>query len=172
MKRACFVCLFSLLNATCLWSQSKPVSVISPTARIGSAISASQPDPKAQARILDSYGKLPLSFEANRGQADGRVKFLSRTGAYSLFLTGDEAVFTLRGKPAKKGKGMDPARPVSAKEMLASAPLGLARVLRMKLRHANSAAKVTGVDELAGTSNYFIGNDPAKWRTNVPPTRR
>ena len=37
----------------------------------------------------------------------------------------------------------------------------------MKLRNANPAAKVTGVDELAGTSNYFIGNDPAKWRTNV-----
>ena len=41
-------------------------------------------------------------------------------------------------------------------------------VLRMKLRDANPAAKVTGLDELAGTSNYFIGNDPAKWRTNVP----
>ena len=41
-------------------------------------------------------------------------------------------------------------------------------VLRMKLRNANPAAKVTGVDELAGTSNYFIGNDPTKWRTNVP----
>jgi hypothetical protein len=38
----------------------------------------------------------------------------------------------------------------------------------MKLRNANLAAKVTGQDELAGTSNYFTGNDPAKWRTNVP----
>jgi len=37
----------------------------------------------------------------------------------------------------------------------------------MKLRHANPAAKVTGADQLAGTSNYFIGNDPAKWRSNV-----
>jgi hypothetical protein len=41
-------------------------------------------------------------------------------------------------------------------------------VLRMKLRNANASAKVTGVDELAGTSNYFIGNDPAKWQTSVP----
>ena len=41
-------------------------------------------------------------------------------------------------------------------------------VLRMKLRNANPAAKVTGVNELAGKSNYFIGNDPAKWRTDVP----
>ena len=27
---------------------------------------------------------------------------------------------------------------------------------------------MTGLDELPGKSNYFIGNDPAKWRTNVP----
>jgi len=27
---------------------------------------------------------------------------------------------------------------------------------------------VTGLDELAGTSNYFIGNNPVKWQTNVP----
>jgi hypothetical protein len=41
-------------------------------------------------------------------------------------------------------------------------------VLRMKLLHANPAAKVTGTDELPGTSSYFIGNDPKKWRSNVP----
>ena len=38
----------------------------------------------------------------------------------------------------------------------------------MKLVNANPAAKVTGIDELPGKSNYFIGNDPKKWRTNVP----
>jgi hypothetical protein len=37
----------------------------------------------------------------------------------------------------------------------------------MKLRDANPAAKVTGIDELAGTSNYFIGNDPKKWHSHV-----
>jgi Bacterial Ig-like domain (group 3)/Beta-propeller repeat len=168
MKRACFVCLFSLLSTTCVLSQSHSVSAVNPAASIVSPAAVSQPDNKAQARILDSYGKLPLSFEANQGQADAKVKFLSRTGSYSLFLTGDEAVFTLRGKQAKKGKGTASAVPLSAKEMRASAPEGPGPVLCMKLRHANPAAKITGVDELAGTSNYFIGNDPAKWRTNVP----
>ena len=38
----------------------------------------------------------------------------------------------------------------------------------MKLRDVNPSARVTGMEELAGTSNYFIGNDPAKWRSNVP----
>jgi hypothetical protein len=38
----------------------------------------------------------------------------------------------------------------------------------MRLAGANQNAKATGLDELPGKSNYFIGNDPAKWRTNVP----
>ena len=50
--------------------------------------------------------KLPLSFEVNLGQTDAHVKFLSRGRGYSLFLTGDEAVLTLRNAGQNpKGKG-------------------------------------------------------------------
>jgi hypothetical protein len=37
----------------------------------------------------------------------------------------------------------------------------------MKLVGANPHPKVSGLDQLLGKSNYFIGNDPKKWRTNV-----
>ena len=40
--------------------------------------------------------------------------------------------------------------------------------LRMKLVGANRAATVAHADELAGKVNYFIGNDPTRWRTNIP----
>src|SRR2546428_5573680 len=50
-------------------------------------------------QVLAAYGKVPLSFEANRGQADPQVKFLSRGSGYTLFLTGDEAVFALASPP-------------------------------------------------------------------------
>ena len=90
MRRTCFVCLFLVLTTAVLLSQSNPVPLSSTT----------KADPKVQAKILDQYGKLPLSFEANHGQADARVKFLSRTGGYTLFLTGDEAMLTLNGKKA------------------------------------------------------------------------
>ena len=59
---------------------------------------SSQPDAAAQTRVVVDYGKLPLAFEANHGQTDAQVKFLSRTSAYSRFLTGDEAVLTLNAK--------------------------------------------------------------------------
>src|SRR5208283_3309800 len=123
-------------------------------------------NPKAQAQILESYGKLPLSFEENQGQTDARVKFLSRTGAYSLFLTRDEAVLTLRGNQPDTNKAKIAGITLSPRSKVAAPKAG--GVLRMRLRRANPAAKVTGLDELPGKSNYFLGNDPGKWRTNVP----
>ena len=66
--------------------------------------------------IVKAYGKLPLSFEANRGQTDGQVKFLSRGGGYTLFLTPDQAVLSLR-KPippseSPRKRGEDGSLPV------------------------------------------------------------
>ena len=49
---------------------------------------------------METYGRLPLSFEANHGQTDGSVKFLSRGSGYTLFLTANEAVLALQ-KPQK-----------------------------------------------------------------------
>ena len=40
---------------------------------------------QAKKRIVSEYGKLPLSFEANWGQSDSQVKFLSRGRGYTLF---------------------------------------------------------------------------------------
>jgi hypothetical protein len=55
-----------------------------------------------RARMLEAYGNLPLSFEINEGQTDPRVEFLSR-GGYSLFLTANEVLLTLRkGSPPPK----------------------------------------------------------------------
>ena len=45
-------------------------------------------------------------------------------------------------------------------------------VLRMKLVGANSAPKIEGSDQLPGKSNYFIGNDPSKWRRGIPQYAR
>ena len=37
----------------------------------------------------------------------------------------------------------------------------------MKLLGANTSADVIGLEQLPGEVNYFIGNDPKKWRTNI-----
>jgi len=38
----------------------------------------------------------------------------------------------------------------------------------MKLLGANLDAEVSGLEQLPGKVNYFIGNDSKKWRTDVP----
>ena len=44
--------------------------------------------PRSNAQWAHLYAALPLSFEANRGQTDPSVSFLSRGRGYALFLTG------------------------------------------------------------------------------------
>src|SRR5437899_9675053 len=113
--------------------------------------------------LLEAYGKLPLSFEANDGQADPQVKFLSRGRGYTLFLTSTEAVLVLReGGSARNVAGGPPA----AKRERGKALRG--NVLRIRFVGANPVPAVAGVGELPGRSSYFVGNDPKKWRANVP----
>jgi hypothetical protein len=165
MKRVPCICLIPFLTATFLLAPSHQVSLASPNPKVAAPISSSPADPKAERRILESYGKLPLSFEANRGQADGRVEFLSRTSGYSLFLTGDEVVLALSGKTVDTRQAKIAGSGHAPKPGMGASKGG---VLRMRLCNVNPAARATGIDELPGTSNYFIGNDPAKWRTKVP----
>jgi hypothetical protein len=121
---------------------------------------------KQIANVADHYGKLPLSFEANDGQTDRRVKFLARGNGYSLFLTGKEAVIALRkAVPQPEGKNGMPGRQRVEPQKEEGAG---GTVVRMELVGANAAPRVAGAEELPGKVNYFIGNDPAKWRTNVP----
>jgi hypothetical protein len=165
VKSVRIIGLFVVLAGTRVLSQLNPVPLLSQPAVVKDRLPAglSRPDPEVQGKTVESYGKLPLSFEANQGQTDAKVKFLSRGSGYTLFLAGDEAVFTLRGKKAKNDTPLVSGR-------LQPRPLELTTnaVLRMKLVKANPAAKVTGEEELPGKSNYFIGNDAKKWRSNVP----
>jgi len=134
--RALFVT--GLITATSFTASSAEIASTSPKA------STAQ-----KARIAEDYGRLPLSFEANTGQVDRSVRFLSRGSGYGLYLTGNQAVLTLR-KP----------RP--------SQESALSDVLRMQLAGVSGRTEPMGEERLPGTTNYFIGNDPARWHTGVP----
>jgi Beta-propeller repeat/FG-GAP-like repeat len=132
------------------------------------AISATHiTDRSASARLVESYGKLPLSFEANQGQTNGEVKFLSRGKGYTMFLTADGAVMKLR-VPGKENKQSGAVREAALKCRERGIETERSAVLRVKLVGANREARVEGAEELPGRSNYFLGNDPSQWRINVP----
>lgn len=107
-------------------------------------LSASDLDPTfgGQAQLSQVYGELPLSFEANQGQTDKQVNFLSRGNGYTLFLTPGEAVLSLAAGEENN-------------------------VVRMRIVGANPDAQPVGLEMQSGQTNYLVGSDPSQWRTEV-----
>ena len=149
----------------------------------GRAVRTIEAFPRTKVGLVESYGKLPLAFEVNRGQVSSQVIFLSRSSDYNVFLTSDEMVLSLR-KPGVTDANWNQTkgeRNVSRTEKWRRAhsdSRSLPRsftppaIVRMKLIGANRRAEVTGIDKLPGKSNYFIGNDPTKGRSEFRITAR
>jgi len=120
-------------------------------------------DASARAGMMESFGRLPLAFEANAGQVDATVKYLSRGRGYTLFLAAGEAVLSLQASRADKGRRVGGREA----EVAESAPAPAAAV-RTKFVGSLGDARYEGEEMLEGKSNYFLGNDPAQWHTDVP----
>jgi streptogramin lyase len=102
-----------------------------------------KPPTAAKAQINASYGRLPLSFEPNRGQADRAVDFVARGAGYAVYLSRGSAVLTLTS-----------------------------RSLSLTLVGAASSPQVSGQQELAGKANYLIGKKASDWKVGVPTFAR
>src|SRR5947209_16300703 len=140
MKRICLLLCLSLAAA--------PVMAVTEQAKPGD-------------RAIAAFGNLPLYFEANHGQADTSVQFLSRGRGYSFFLSPTEAVMALtQPKPAKENPS--PMRAHRSRPLAATT-----RVIHMRFDGANPQARMTGAEELPGKINYLLGSDEALWRRNI-----
>ena len=116
-----------------------------------------------RARVNEAFGKLPLSFEANRGHASENVKFVSRGNGYSLLLSSTDATLMLNATPGSSLGSR--VKTIGGQCQVGDVQVG---ALRMKLVGARSSARLMGLDELPGKSNYFIGDDKSRWLANVP----
>lgn len=99
--------------------------------------------------IAENLQKLPLAFEKNQGQAHRSIDFLARGGGYSVFLSHGNARLAL---------GHDKSAGLVAVDL--------------RLLGANRDLKAAACKALPGIVNYFIGNDPARWRADIPTCGR
>ena len=106
------------------------------------------------ASSIEDYSRIPLHFEANKGQVNESVQFLARGQGYNLYLTDGEATLVL-------------SKPVTA-QPFAGEQDPTYSMLHMQLLGANPGLTVVGQEKLPGIVNYFIGNDPEQWQTNIP----
>ena len=96
-------------------------------------------DNTATKPLIADYTR-PLSFEPNRGQTDKQLDFLAHGSGYGLFLSHAEAVMALE-------RGV---------------------TIRMRPVGADPSASADAIEQQPSKSNYFIGNIPERWHTNVP----
>jgi uncharacterized repeat protein (TIGR01451 family) len=190
--QACVVVVCLALGLAAAWhltgraARPAPAAAASRVTGAEAAADVRQPAEKEKetrrVRAVESYGKLPLRFEANAGQTDGRVKFVARGQGYALFLTPNEAVLRLARQRAGRTKAGQPPLlapdsradfagfNVSLRDSLSderAAGDDASAVLTMRVAGANPAPRVSGLERLAGESHYLIGDDSRRWRTGV-----
>lgn len=135
------------------------------------ALSAQQ-----RARVHAQLDALPLAFEANQGQLDPQVKYMARGNGYKLLLTKSRAIINVAASRANS----------EVREMMLHKRLGAARTrallkkrnfaveksssvaLNMNFLGANHDAQLLAHGQQSGRVNYFSGNDPRNWHSNIP----
>jgi Bacterial Ig-like domain (group 3)/Beta-propeller repeat len=110
--------------------------------------SLNQPSEAERTAAQRKFDLLPLRFEPNRGQSSSNAKFLAQGRGFCALFNENEAEFLFAGHAAKRG------------------------FLRVTLVKASTNAAVSGERLLPGTVNYFIGDDPEKWHTELPTFER
>ena len=141
--------------------------VLGPVFSIEAAVPPASPASAtvSKPQITATMMRMPLQFEANHGQVDAQVQFLARGTSYTLFLTQTESVMVLQQRDAPAAK--EPLVLIDPPAVPDAAPMKQS-IVRMTLEGANPSPAIDGMEPLPGIVNYFIGNDPAKWRTNIP----
>ncbi len=115
---------------------------------LGGAPSVAPPAPATGApQTARDYGQLPLSFERNRGQAGAGVDYLARTTTGSFMLGASGATVRLSGSGGHEA------------------------TLGMRLPGA-SPGEPRALHRLPGRVNYLVGDQPSRWRTDIPTSGR
>jgi len=109
---------------------------------------ATAPAATPDARIVaEEYGKLPLSFEPVSGGT--APVFIARTAGGTVRL-GETLELRLQPRPQQTAAPEAPS------------------ILRIAPQGARRGVRPRAMGELNGKSNFFLGDDPRHWRTDVP----
>ncbi|MCH7948146.1 MAG: hypothetical protein IIC66_10155, partial [candidate division Zixibacteria bacterium] len=124
-------------------------------------------------QLTRSIASMPLAFTANQGQWDDKVQFRANAGGATMWFASDGAYYQFTRKIESKDSrsisvvekrfGMMPdqlmdRQPDSIETMM----------IKATFVGANPNPQMIGVDMMDYKCNYFIGNDPNEWQTDVP----
>jgi Beta-propeller repeat len=125
-------------------SVSSNVSALSlPASAAGTQTATSNAQEKTKQRAAGAYGKLPLAFVQNRGQANKRVRYYVQGAGHSFYFTPDKTVLSF----TKKEKGI---------------------ALHLTPLSASPNTRLVARERAPGKVNYLIGSEHHR---NLPTYR-
>lgn len=148
---------WSVLCSSCVWRASAlPIELTSASTLPGGTTAM-------ELRVASdaSFGRLPLSFEPVDGSG---AEFICRGVGYAMRLSPTEAAFSLQRSRADKSPAVNGGK---LRALVRESSAASQATMQVRLIGADNAARAVGEGILPTRVNYFIGNDPARWRTNV-----
>lgn len=159
-------------------------SILILPARMGVATSPAASGPPSSELALKEMNALSLSFTKNEGQWDDRVLFRTSSGGATVWFCRDGIYYQFVHRMPREVADRDDPMGMLHRRLpgLPGAKAHLSSETRASLKEdsietvvvkamfvdANSSVEVTGEGFMDYKCNYFLGNDPLKWRTNVP----
>ena len=101
-------------------------------------------EPVAGRDAREPYMRLPVRFERNDGQFAGDVRFVGRGGGGAVVLRDGSASVMAKHRDGTTSAVVLPSG------------------CQLRVRGPS------GEEPLAAKSHFFVGDDPARWKTNVP----
>jgi len=149
--------------------------------------SSGQPASNSEQRvsITRNLTSMPLAFTENRGQWDERALFRANAGGATMWFTTEGVVYQFtrrvpadgadvtlslsKGDVTEEKARLRQAQPDFRDDRFSHEPDSIeTMMIKASFVGANLNPAVRGEDMMEYKCNYFIGNDPSAWRTDVP----
>lgn len=124
-------------------------------------------------QISKNITSMPLAFTANQGQWDEKVLFRANAAGATMWFSSDGAYYqftrTIESEDGDPISIVDKRFGMAPDDILDRKPKAV-ETMKIKANFVGSNANpvMRGIGEMDYKCNYFIGNDPNEWQTDVP----
>ncbi|MCH9031770.1 MAG: SBBP repeat-containing protein, partial [candidate division Zixibacteria bacterium] len=118
-------------------------------------------------QITKNIASMPLAFTKNQGQWDDKVSFRANANGATMWFSPDGAYYQFTRSIPTDELNADSVNPMY--DRFDREPIQYeTMMIKASFMGANPNPRMIGVEMLNYKCNYFIGNDPNEWHTDVP----
>jgi hypothetical protein len=145
------------------------IAVVCVVGVVMTPLTATADDVDGHSYVSKSISSMPVAFTENTGQWDERALFRANAGGATMWFTQDGAYYQFtRRIPDESTHASGRQTPSSAPDIDREPEQYETTMIKAAFVGANPSPRMIGQELMEYSCNYFIGNDPDKWRTDVP----